>query len=194
MKLNAMSRSSISGFFLFFILLHAASPVNQLTTTTSSPHISNQRIKAEYQPLIPDKFSGIKNVTTFVAPDSAYSIITSYLRSAKKSIHLEVYSMSDYFLIKEYGIIGAAVATFMSYLAVVVMCNYYLDMDLGLNFLTKLMRIGLASLSIMLWLYFHARNSYLNIGLNILIGFAFYMFFIFLLRVVRFKDIRMRFT
>ncbi|MFX1256161.1 MAG: phosphatidylserine/phosphatidylglycerophosphate/cardiolipin synthase family protein [Promethearchaeota archaeon] len=97
-----MSRfSSISGFLLFFILLHAVSPVIQPTTTISSPHISNQRVKAEYVPLIPDKFSGTKNITTFVAPDNAYSIITSYLRSAKKSIHLEVYSMSDYFLIKE---------------------------------------------------------------------------------------------
>ena len=100
----------------------------------------------------------------------------------------------NYFLVKEYGIIGAGIATFVSYLAVVIMCNYYLDMNLDLSFLTKVLRIGIASLAIILWLYLRAIDNFLNLALNIVIGMVIYLFLIFLLRIVKFKDIKRRFT
>ncbi|MFX0095465.1 MAG: phosphatidylserine/phosphatidylglycerophosphate/cardiolipin synthase family protein, partial [Candidatus Hodarchaeota archaeon] len=99
-----MLKSIVKSCLLLLILLQISSPALQLTTTASSATpISIQRTKTESKavPLTPVKFSGVKNITTFAAPDSAYSTIISYLRAAKKSIHLEIYSMSNYFLIQE---------------------------------------------------------------------------------------------
>lgn len=100
----------------------------------------------------------------------------------------------NYLLVKEYGIIGAGMATFVSYLTVVVMCNYYLNMNLGISFLTKLLRIGIASLAIILWLYFHPVKNSFDLGLNIIAGLFIYFIFIFLFRVIRFQDIKSRFV
>ena len=100
----------------------------------------------------------------------------------------------NYFLVKEYGIIGAGIATFVSYIAVVIMYNSYLDMNLDLSFLTKVLRIVLASLVIIPWFYLRRVNNFLDLALNILAGLAIYLFLIFLFRVVRFKDIKRQFA
>ncbi|MFX0067718.1 MAG: phosphatidylserine/phosphatidylglycerophosphate/cardiolipin synthase family protein [Candidatus Hodarchaeota archaeon] len=47
------------------------------------------------------KFTGIKNVTAYTSPDSSYDLTIEYLRSAKFEIDIEIYSISNGFLVKE---------------------------------------------------------------------------------------------
>jgi len=118
----------------------------------------------------------------------------NYLQLVFQSISVILNMGLNYFLVKEYGIIGASIATFVSYLTVVFICNRYLDMNLDINFLTKVLRIGLAGLIIIFWFYIHGVNHLLDLGLNIVVGLAIYLFSIFLFRVVRYRDIRRRFA
>lgn len=114
----------------------------------------------------------------------------NHLQLAFQSISVVLNIGLNYFLVEEYGIIGAGIATFVSYLAIVIMCNFYVDMNLNLSFLTKVLRIGAANLAIMFWLYFRRVNNFFDLGLNIITGLTIYLLSIFLFRVVRFRDIK----
>ena len=59
----------------------------------------------------------------------------NYLQLIFQSISVVLNIGLNYFLVKEYGIIGAGIAAFVGYLAIVIMCIYYLDMNLDLRFL-----------------------------------------------------------
>ncbi|MFX0091427.1 MAG: hypothetical protein ACFFBD_06655 [Candidatus Hodarchaeota archaeon] len=97
-----MSNFRIRTGFLFFVLLSIVIVFVQPLSSASAFHpCSDQTDKLNFQPLVPNKFTGVKDVTTFVGPDSASSTIISYLQSAKNSIHIEIYAISNYFLLQE---------------------------------------------------------------------------------------------
>jgi O-antigen/teichoic acid export membrane protein len=116
----------------------------------------------------------------------------NYLQLIFQLIAVVLNIILNYFLVKSYGIIGAGIATFLSYFVVVILCNFYLDMNLDYSFLIKLIRIVVASLPISLWLYFHDSNNIYNLAVNIVIGALIYMLSILMLRIVKLKDIKKR--
>lgn len=99
-----MFRSIIKIWFLILILSQTALFAQIAIMSSDFSDVafnSGQFDMLQSDPLVAQKFTGTKNVTTFVGPDSANSTIVSYLRSAKKSIHLEIYTISNYFLLQE---------------------------------------------------------------------------------------------
>ena len=61
-------------------------------------------------------------------------------------------------------------------------------------FLTKVLRIGIASAVIVFWLYLRSVDDFLDLGINIAAGLAIYLSSIFVFRVVKFKDIKRTFA
>jgi len=114
----------------------------------------------------------------------------NYLILIFQSIAVVLNMGLNYFLVKEYGIIGAGIATFASYLTVLIMCNYYLRMNFDFNFIAKILKIVLAALIIGFWLYFYSVKNLIDLGISITVGLAIYLFSIFMLRVIRFKGIK----
>jgi len=118
----------------------------------------------------------------------------NYLILVFQSIAVVLNVGLNYFLIKEYGVIGAGIATFASYLVVAVLCNYYVRMSLGLNFIARVLKIGAAGLAMGILLYTHTVHDLFDLGVNIVLGLVIYLLSVFLLRIVRFRDIKRRFA
>lgn len=100
----------------------------------------------------------------------------------------------NYVLVPKYGIIGAGIATCASYLVILMMCNYFLKMNFGLNFIFKIIGVGAAGSVCMLWFYLRGAASFHELIFNLIVGGAIYMIVIFLSQVVSFKQLKMRFT
>jgi len=100
----------------------------------------------------------------------------------------------NFVLVPRYGIIGAGIATCASYSVILMMCNIFLKMDLGFEFIGKIMRIGAAGSVCMLWFYLRSSASFHELIFNLIVGGAIYIIIIFLSQVTSIKQLKMRFT
>ena len=82
----------------------------------------------------------------------------------------------------------------MSYVSVVVMCQFSLDLNLDLGFVTKLIRIGLAFVPLVVWFNIQSVHTLTELAINIGTGLLIYLLSIMLLRVVTLEDIKNRFA
>ncbi len=91
-----MKRLHSKKFLIWIGLLCLVLPSTQFMAinSTSSPETS----QAEF---LLQSFSGVKNVTCFTSPDSSFETTLHYLQSAKSSIYVEIYSISNGFLTYE---------------------------------------------------------------------------------------------
>ncbi|MHA1755290.1 MAG: hypothetical protein ACTSVV_00870, partial [Promethearchaeota archaeon] len=98
------------------------------------------------------------------------------------------------FLIKELGIMGASISTFIGYLTIVIFSNFYLKMDLNLNYITRVLRIIVGGIGLSIWLYLNKVNNIPDFFINIVVGGVIYSTIVLLLRVFKFKDIKKQFA
>jgi len=118
----------------------------------------------------------------------------TYIQMIYQMISAALNIILNFFLIREYGILGAAVSTFISYFVIILICNFSLNLGLNLKFLGNIFRIGVASIPIIFWLFISSNKSLFNIVLNMFIGVVIYITFILLLRIISIKDVKMKFT
>lgn len=100
----------------------------------------------------------------------------------------------NYFFVKKYGIIGAGVTTFISYLVAGIICSRFVHLGLDLSFKMKVLKIALSALAIGFLFRLRIVSNILDLSLNIALGLVIYMLCIFAMHVVRFQDIRKIFT
>jgi len=117
----------------------------------------------------------------------------NYLQLIFQTIGVIINIMLNFWLVQEFGIIGAGIATFISYIAVMIMCNFYLNMNIDFNFLIKVLKISISAIFIMIFLYLKLDADLFHLILNIIIAALIYLILILILRVIRISDIRQRF-
>ena len=117
----------------------------------------------------------------------------NYLQLIFQTIGVIINIMLNFWLVQEFVIIGAGIATFISYIAVMIMCNFYLNMNIDFNFLIKVLKISISAIFIMIFLYLKLDADLFHLILNIIIAALIYLILILILRVIRISDIRQRF-
>lgn len=97
-------------------------------------------------------------------------------------------------LIPKYGILGAAIATLISYLMVAIFANNLLKINLGKTYGSKIIFIVLSAMSILSWFYICSKENIVYVLCNLFLGLVLYVLLIFGFRVLNFKDLKRRFT
>ena len=116
------------------------------------------------------------------------------MQLAFQSIAAILNILLNFYFVKKYGIFGAGVTTFLSYLVVLIMANVYLDLGLDYGFFKQVLKIIMASIISMTWFSHNSINSLIELMFNIIIGFAIYLFLIFISRAVTPHELKRRFT
>jgi len=118
----------------------------------------------------------------------------TYLQLQYQLLALSLNCVLNWFLIKSFGIIGASLATFLSYQVVIILCINTLNLKFDLKYLTKVGRIAIASFALVCAFYFiDLKNGFDYIFMGVA-GSLIYGCSLFLLRVVRLSDLKERFT
>ena len=99
----------------------------------------------------------------------------------------------NFFWVKTYGILGAGVATFLSYLAVMVLCNLWIKMDLGVDFLLRVMATAAGAVLCAFYMFYWQPKSILMLLWISVSGYAIYFLSLIALRVVKIDEIKGRF-
>ena len=122
-----------------------------------------------------------------------------HLTLYREKTHLQLYiqlvgvmvnCVLNYFLIKRFAVIGAGVATFLSYLVIVFLCLYMLDMGLNRNFALKTALILFAG--VMVVAVFECNNdvSFVMIILKSIFAGTLYFVILFACKVIKFTEIK----
>lgn len=117
----------------------------------------------------------------------------TYLQLIYQSIAVTINLGLNYFLVKTMGIMGAGIATLVSYTVVAMMCYFTLDLNIDILFVSKLLRIGLACVPLIFWFNIQTVYTLTDLGINIIVGLLIYLISIMLFRVVTWHEIKTRF-
>lgn len=118
----------------------------------------------------------------------------TYLQLIYQTIAVAINLLLNYFLVKNMGIMGAGIATLVSYISVVMMCHFSLDLNLDFGFVTKLVKIGLACIPLIFWFNIQSVQTLTDLAISVFVGLLIYLLSIMLFRVVTLKDIKNRFA
>ncbi|MHA2052908.1 MAG: oligosaccharide flippase family protein [Candidatus Hodarchaeales archaeon] len=100
----------------------------------------------------------------------------------------------NYFLVPYYGIIGAGIATFISYFTILAACNLYFNINLDFSFGVKVIKIILSGISIFIVFKFINIENGFNLLISMFISALTYFTLIFTLQVVKIKELKQRFA
>jgi O-antigen/teichoic acid export membrane protein len=110
-----------------------------------------------------------------------------------QSIALIANIVLNYLLIPYYGLIGAGIATFVSYFIIVFISNYFFNMKLNFQFVMKVLKIMLAGFSILIVFKLSNIEYFHYLIISMLFSTLLYSAFIFIFRVITLKSLKQRF-
>lgn len=96
----------------------------------------------------------------------------------------------NFLLVPRYGIIGAGIATFFSYTAILIACNQMFSLSLGLHFGRKIVRTVLASTAILVIFSVTDTDGLATLSSSIFLSTLLYFLLLVLLRVVSWSDLK----
>lgn len=117
----------------------------------------------------------------------------NHLRLIFQSVSVILNIMLNYFLVKHYGIMGAGIATFISYFAVIIMCNFYLDLKIDLVFMLKFFRVLAAGIGVIAVLFFNQVENLFHLIIYIFMAVFVYIFLVLIFKVSSLKEIKRSF-
>jgi len=118
----------------------------------------------------------------------------NYLQLIFQCIGVALNIVLNIILIKTYGLLGAGIATFISYSSTLLLYNYFLDIHIDSEFTKRMFRIGMAGCIIVFWFIQSHVNNFYDLAQQIGIGLTLYVAMIFLFRAVCLKDLKRNIT
>lgn len=131
----------------------------------------------------------------------ASSIMSVIIRCCKKnhvdlkfqSISLVINIILNFTLIPGFGLVGAGLATLISYTLYVVLISCFFGVDIDRVLLFKMLKILLSGLAVS-WLYLNVESgSLLDVFLYIFIGLSMYAMLMFIMQTFTVRELRRRF-
>ncbi len=111
-----------------------------------------------------------------------------------QSIAVIINIVLNYFFVPRYGIIGAGIATFVSYFTILTICNLYFSMNLDFYFVIKIIKMILSGIPIfMIFKSINIENVF-NLMISIVTSALAYFALIFILQVLNIKGLKQRFS